>query len=146
MAKSGFKILDSDMHIMEPPDLWERYIDSNSKRARRAGSPAAMCAICAWFILTAGSGRARRRARTIRRAGKTSKEIKACTAQTPSAVGRRKCSSKRWTSKASTLPCSTRLAVYARWSCRIWTPSSPPRLRALTTTGFMIFAKKIPSV
>jgi predicted TIM-barrel fold metal-dependent hydrolase len=26
MAKSGFKILDSDMHIMEPPDLWERYI------------------------------------------------------------------------------------------------------------------------
>jgi predicted TIM-barrel fold metal-dependent hydrolase len=27
MAKHGFKILDSDMHIMEPPDLWERYID-----------------------------------------------------------------------------------------------------------------------
>jgi uncharacterized protein len=28
MAKQGFKILDSDMHVMEPPDLWERYIDS----------------------------------------------------------------------------------------------------------------------
>jgi predicted TIM-barrel fold metal-dependent hydrolase len=27
MAKKGFKVLDSDMHIMEPPDLWERYID-----------------------------------------------------------------------------------------------------------------------
>jgi hypothetical protein len=27
MAKNGYKILDSDMHIMEPPDLWERYID-----------------------------------------------------------------------------------------------------------------------
>ena len=27
MAKGGFKIFDSDMHIMEPPDLWERYID-----------------------------------------------------------------------------------------------------------------------
>jgi len=27
MAKNGFKILDSDMHVMEPPDLWERYID-----------------------------------------------------------------------------------------------------------------------
>ncbi|HEX9880094.1 MAG TPA: amidohydrolase family protein [Candidatus Binatia bacterium] len=27
MAKSGFNVLDSDMHIMEPPDLWERYID-----------------------------------------------------------------------------------------------------------------------
>lgn len=27
MARSGFKVFDSDMHIMEPPDLWERYID-----------------------------------------------------------------------------------------------------------------------
>jgi uncharacterized protein len=31
MAKNGFKILDSDMHIMEPPDLWERYIDDKFK-------------------------------------------------------------------------------------------------------------------
>jgi predicted TIM-barrel fold metal-dependent hydrolase len=27
MAKNGFLIFDSDMHIMEPPDLWTRYID-----------------------------------------------------------------------------------------------------------------------
>jgi predicted TIM-barrel fold metal-dependent hydrolase len=26
MAKKGFKVFDSDMHIMEPPDLWQRYI------------------------------------------------------------------------------------------------------------------------
>ena len=26
MAKDGFKVFDSDMHIMEPPDLWERHI------------------------------------------------------------------------------------------------------------------------
>jgi predicted TIM-barrel fold metal-dependent hydrolase len=26
MAKNGFRVLDSDMHIMEPPDLWPRYI------------------------------------------------------------------------------------------------------------------------
>jgi len=26
MAKNGFAVFDSDMHIMEPPDLWERYI------------------------------------------------------------------------------------------------------------------------
>ena len=26
MGKNGFKVFDSDMHIMEPPDLWERYI------------------------------------------------------------------------------------------------------------------------
>ena len=27
MAKDGFKIVDSDMHLIEPPDLWQRYID-----------------------------------------------------------------------------------------------------------------------
>src|SRR6266567_3905197 len=27
MAKQGFKVMDSDMHIMEPPDLWQKYID-----------------------------------------------------------------------------------------------------------------------
>ena len=27
MAKHGLKVLDSDMHCMEPADLWERYID-----------------------------------------------------------------------------------------------------------------------
>jgi predicted TIM-barrel fold metal-dependent hydrolase len=27
LAKNGFKVLDSDIHIMEPPDLWQRYID-----------------------------------------------------------------------------------------------------------------------
>src|SRR3954465_4559731 len=24
--KGGFKVFDSDMHIMEPPDLWQRYM------------------------------------------------------------------------------------------------------------------------
>jgi uncharacterized protein len=27
MARNGFKVFDSDMHCVEPPDLWERYID-----------------------------------------------------------------------------------------------------------------------
>ena len=31
MAKNGFRVLDSDMHIMEPPDLWLRYIDAEFK-------------------------------------------------------------------------------------------------------------------
>jgi predicted TIM-barrel fold metal-dependent hydrolase len=31
MAKNGFKVLDSDMHIMEPHDLWVRYIDAEFK-------------------------------------------------------------------------------------------------------------------
>jgi predicted TIM-barrel fold metal-dependent hydrolase len=27
MAKNGFRVLDSDMHVVEPVDLWPRYID-----------------------------------------------------------------------------------------------------------------------
>jgi predicted TIM-barrel fold metal-dependent hydrolase len=26
MAKSGFKVFDCDLHVIEPPDLWQRYI------------------------------------------------------------------------------------------------------------------------
>jgi hypothetical protein len=27
MAHQSFRVLDSDIHIIEPPDLWQRYID-----------------------------------------------------------------------------------------------------------------------
>ena len=31
MTKTGMKVLDSDMHLMEPVDLWDRYIDEKYK-------------------------------------------------------------------------------------------------------------------
>ncbi len=34
MANSGFKVLDSDMHILEPADLWQRYIEKRFKHLR----------------------------------------------------------------------------------------------------------------
>ena len=37
MARNGFKILDSDMHIMEPPDLWERYTEPEFKHLAPRG-------------------------------------------------------------------------------------------------------------
>ena len=37
MAKNGFLVFDSDMHIMEPPDLWERYIDERYRSAAPVG-------------------------------------------------------------------------------------------------------------
>src|SRR5262245_12924075 len=27
MARDGYQVFDSDLHVMEPPDLWQRYID-----------------------------------------------------------------------------------------------------------------------
>jgi hypothetical protein len=36
MAKNGFKMIDAEMHVMEPVGLWERYIDPEfAKRAPR---------------------------------------------------------------------------------------------------------------
>jgi predicted TIM-barrel fold metal-dependent hydrolase len=37
VAKSGFKVLDSDMHVMEPPDLWPRYIEPAWRHAAPVG-------------------------------------------------------------------------------------------------------------
>jgi predicted TIM-barrel fold metal-dependent hydrolase len=31
MAKQGFKVMDSDIHVMEPPDLWVNYIEPKFK-------------------------------------------------------------------------------------------------------------------
>ena len=30
--KNGLKIIDSDMHIQEPPDIWENYVDAPFKQ------------------------------------------------------------------------------------------------------------------
>ena len=38
MAHGAFKVLDSDIHIIEPPDLWPRYIDP-AFRDQRAHRP-----------------------------------------------------------------------------------------------------------
>ena len=35
MSHSGFKVIDSDMHIIEPADLWQRYMDRKFATVRR---------------------------------------------------------------------------------------------------------------
>ncbi|HEU4340223.1 MAG TPA: amidohydrolase family protein [Candidatus Binatia bacterium] len=37
MAKQGLRILDSDMHLMEPVDLWERYLGARFQSAAPKG-------------------------------------------------------------------------------------------------------------
>ena len=39
MAKGGFKIIDAELHVMEPVDMWDRYIDPEFKHRapRRMG-------------------------------------------------------------------------------------------------------------
>src|SRR5207253_11425059 len=37
MAKQGFRIADSDMHVLEPADLWLNYIDPRFKARAPVG-------------------------------------------------------------------------------------------------------------
>src|SRR6266404_9708289 len=37
MAHGTFKVLDSDIHIIEPPDLWPRYIDAAFRNRAPSG-------------------------------------------------------------------------------------------------------------
>ncbi len=37
MARNGFRLLDSDLHIMEPPDLWQRYPEDKFKHLAPIG-------------------------------------------------------------------------------------------------------------
>jgi uncharacterized protein len=37
MAKDGFRVLDSDLHVIEPPDLWARYIEAPFKHQAPRG-------------------------------------------------------------------------------------------------------------
>ena len=37
MAHAGFKVIDSDMHVIEPIDLWQRYIDPAFKAIAPVG-------------------------------------------------------------------------------------------------------------
>ena len=39
MALNGFKVFDADLHINEPPDLWERYIEPKYRDQAPVGAP-----------------------------------------------------------------------------------------------------------
>src|SRR4029077_17310185 len=46
MAKNGFKLIDAEMHVMEPVDLWQRYIDPEF----RARAPRRLDERAVWFL------------------------------------------------------------------------------------------------
>jgi hypothetical protein len=143
MAKNGFKILDSDMHVMEPPDLWERYIDSKFKARAPRG-------------VTSSN------VRDLRMVYPDGRDwARTTTRQNDSARGHnfernqaiyRSDAERGWTPEVQLEAMDTEgidVAVLiqhagcARWWSKTWMPSLPRRLRALTTIGSMIFAVRI---
>ena len=102
MAKNGFLVFDSDMHIMEPPDLWQRYIDDRYKSAAPIGTTSENVRDLGvrWPDMPDNF----RGARGINREGHNyGEEPGALPSITPSADGTRPVRWKRWRWKASTL-------------------------------------------
>ena len=50
MAKSGYRILDSDLHLMEPPDLYERYMDERYRDRMPQATAAGAGHYAGWTI------------------------------------------------------------------------------------------------
>ena len=46
MANGRFKVLDSDIHIIEPPDLWQRYIDPAFRERAPVGLTEVVGVLC----------------------------------------------------------------------------------------------------
>ena len=38
MAREGYLILDSDLHMMEPDDLWANYLEGPDRKSTRLNS------------------------------------------------------------------------------------------------------------
>src|SRR6266542_7083615 len=101
MANNGFKVLDSDMHILEPADLWQRYIDKKFKHLAPVGTTDHVRDL----RLVGPDGRAWGRPTLprahCRRPAIFFTKTKSSFGPTSSAAGPRKCSSTRWQKKES---------------------------------------------
>ena len=106
MAKNGFKVFDSDMHIMEPPDLWERYIAPEFRPNAPRGRTSENVRDLGLIFPNAPQAPP---TRVI-----TTKRTRASIAITRSAVGPARFSSRRWMSKVSMSPCCFQPAG---WAC-----------------------------
>jgi hypothetical protein len=51
MTKNGMKVLESDIHLMEPVDLWDRYIDSQFKAIAPRGLTSENVVAFFWVVL-----------------------------------------------------------------------------------------------
>src|SRR2546428_5492634 len=143
MAKNGFRVLDSDIHIIEPPDLWARYIDAPFKHQAPRG-------FADWVLdlrieidgklMPANvTYSAEARGRSAQRDRERFRPTVSGSARSRSAAGAPKRSSRPWTRRASTLRSSIQhggssLRGSTGWS-RSWRPRSPEPTTIGSTTS-----------
>ena len=111
MTPDGWRVADSDMHIFEPPDLWQRYIDPAWRHAApgRADRAAARHARQGEVARHAAARHACARGATGDVAWKAEQES-VVRGRRGARLGRRRRNARRWTPRASTSRCSSRAA------------------------------------
>ena len=135
MAKNGMKLMDSDMHIIEPPDLWERYIDPVFKERAPKGwpgheNPSVLEVEGTVYPKSANNPTAH----TIRPCTTRS----AVATRTPLPVATMRCHSSRgWTPKALTWRCYSPPAGCMPWVRTTSTPSWLGPAHVPTMIGFI---------
>ena len=86
MAHGNLKVLDSDIHIIEPPDLWQRYIDPAFRdRAPQGLTEDAGDLRLAWDAT-----------------GMTTRRTRSAGGRSRNGAGPRRSRSRRWTPRVST--------------------------------------------
>ena len=110
MAVNGWRVADSDMHVMEPADLWQRYIDPAWPHAAPIGLSEMVrdmrVRVKDHTVLRMG----RVRANPGEREGVEARTRTTRSRRTRRAAGTRCRSSRRWTTRASTSRCCSRAA------------------------------------
>ena len=147
-------ICDSDLHVMEPPDLWERYMEPAYAHAAPRGlseMPRDMRVKVKNHVMLrmgacAPDAHRRPEDRLARGARRTS------TRRPRRAGGTRSRRSTRWTPRASTSPCCSRPAACScsgstrssRSAPMASSPATPPPSPVRTTTGCSDFCDHAP--
>ena len=102
MAHGNLKVLDSDIHIIEPPDLWQRYIDP----AFRDRAPQGLTEDAGDLRLAGTASRGGASPRTPIAAGAvtgtTMRRTRSAGGRSRNGAGPRRSRSRRWTPRAST--------------------------------------------
>ena len=141
----AYNVVDADGHILEPLDLWDKYIDPEVPRApaavrhrrERQGTPQRRGQ-------AAGQSAGDRQPRCRRRpAGDRQARHPEVCRRAARAGSTRTRASSTWMPTASTPPSSIRASACSPAPSRIRT--SPPRCAAPTTAGSPITASRIPT-
>jgi hypothetical protein len=143
--KDGYRFVDCDMHIMEPTDLFDEYLDpafkqrvTSSPRPTNSGAPE--CAADRCGFLTAHRSAMTGTFRNITaHAGRSSPPAPTPTSCLLSSVGTTpKLKSWAWRWRGSTLPFCSPRSVYRSSLATTWIHSCLRLFAGLTTTGCTI--------